>query len=49
MNKRLSIDIPKELHDTLKHIAIKYNVSLSKYVIRVLIERILEEQELEKK
>lgn len=37
---RLAVDIPAELHRALKNLALKHNMTITKFVIRALIERI---------
>jgi len=46
--KRLSVDIPKNLHTTLCVIAKSRNITLTKYVIRALIRYSLHETQYEK-
>ena len=44
-NKRLSVDLPIDLHNELKALSIKYNITLSRYIKRVLIEQLYKEYE----
>lgn len=39
--KRLSIDIPMDLHDELKDMAKKYNISITKLVINEIVELLI--------
>lgn len=42
--KRLAVDVPTAVHDELKRMAIKYNCTLTKYLLRIIIERLKSEQ-----
>lgn len=42
-NKRLSIDIPLELHKEIKKRALFVNITLRKWVIRAIIEKMKQE------
>jgi len=44
--KRLSIDIPTEMHDNLKKVAHRHYSTLTMYVLKVLRERISREKDL---
>lgn len=45
--KRLSVDIPKNLHDSLMLLTQHRNITLTKYVIRALIRYSLHETQYE--
>jgi predicted HicB family RNase H-like nuclease len=38
--KRLTLDVPEEFHQKIKYEAIFVNVTLRKYVIRAILEKI---------
>lgn len=46
--KRLSVDIPIVLHQELKKIATRRNITMTRLVIRLVIETIKREIELER-
>ena len=45
MNKRLSIDIPEELHKQIKIKAIKRNITLRVYILRAIKQAIKHEEQ----
>ena len=45
--KRLAVDIPVEIHNQLKYIAIKRNCHMRKLVLRALIAFIKHEEQFE--
>lgn len=45
--KRLAVDIPSNLHEAIKKIALSRNITLTKYVIRALIRYSLDETKYE--
>lgn len=49
IKKRLVVDMPLELHKQLKYIAIRYNITLSKLVLRALFIVITEDENIQKK
>ena len=42
--KRLTIDIPIKLHDGLKMVSVENHCTLTKIVVRYLVEKVLEEK-----
>jgi hypothetical protein len=42
--KRLNMELPVELHQELRLMAIKYNCTMTQYVMRILITQLAEEQ-----
>jgi len=46
--KRLSVEIPDELHNKLWKMAKKRNITLTKYVTRALLRYMFDEQKYEK-
>ena len=45
--KRLTVDIPTELHQELRLMAIKHNCTMTQYVTRTLIRQLIEERKYE--
>ena len=45
--KRLSVDIPIKLHEQIMGMAKKYNIKLTSYIIRILIEKLSWEKQFE--
>jgi len=41
--KRLAMDVPIKIHDELKMMAVKYNCTITKYVLRTLIAQLRQE------
>jgi len=48
MRKRLSVDIPKEVHKQLWKLARRRNITLTRYVTRALLRYMLDEQKYER-
>ncbi len=46
--KRLTIDIPLDIHKELKMFSIQHNITLTKYVSRILISALKQEREWNK-
>jgi uncharacterized protein (DUF1778 family) len=44
--KRLSMDVPNNLHDELKKAAKIRNITITRYVLRILLVEILREQKI---
>lgn len=42
--KRLSIDLPEGIYKEIKMLAVMYNITVTKYVIRALLERFKNEK-----
>jgi hypothetical protein len=42
--KMLTVEIPIQLHDELKMISVKHRCTLTKIIIRYLVEKVLEEK-----
>lgn len=45
--KRLTVDIPEDLHKRLKFIALQYNITLTTLINRWIIENILKQDEID--
>lgn len=42
--KRLSVDLPIGIHQELQDRAQKYNLNLTRYLLRIIIEQLLKER-----
>ena len=38
--KRLALDIDRDIHKDLKHLALQYNISITKLVVQLICEKI---------
>jgi len=47
--KRLSVDLPEAIHDEVTRLANKRHITLTKFVLRVLLKQIKEEETYENK
>ena len=45
---RLSFDVPYYVHDFLHKMKIKYNVTITKYILRIIVERMKQEEDWDK-
>ena len=45
--KRLAVDIPIELHDELKLLAERYNITITTIILRCIIEKLQIEKQYE--
>ena len=45
--KRLTVDIPISVHTELKRMAEKYNITLTRYILRIIIERLSVEKDFD--
>ena len=45
MDKRLTVEIPEQVHKEIKIKAIESNISLRKWVLQTIIERIAREED----
>lgn len=46
--KRLAMNVPAEVHNQLKLMSIKYNINMTDYVVRVLVERLDKEKDYDR-
>lgn len=44
---RISIDIPEEIHKRTKMLAIKYNITITKLILQLLVRRLKFEESLD--
>jgi len=45
--KRLAVDLPIEIHMELMKMAEKYNITLTKYLLRLIVEKLIQEKKYE--
>ncbi len=38
--KRLALDIDRNIHQDLKHLALQYNISVTKLVLQLIVDKI---------